>query len=134
MLTKRDHQYFAVATALAKTSNHFKAKLGAIIVHKNEIISTAVNAAKSHPIQKLYNIHRNIQITHNHIHAEIHSIIKTTNKQKLKGATIYVSRVKNDQAMGMARPCPACFRAIQDYGIKNIFYTTNNGYAQETII
>lgn len=31
----------------------------------------------------------------------------------------------------MARPCPACMSAIKELGIKNIYYTTDNGYAYE---
>lgn len=131
MFTKRDMQYFDVAVALAKTSPHFKNKLGAIIVLKNEVLSSATNLSKSHPMQKQYNFHRKIDIIHDHLHAEIHSIVKSPDKRKLRGATIYVSRVRNDQKLGMARPCPACFNALKDFGIKEIFYTTDTGFAQE---
>ena len=33
----------------------------------------------------------------------------------------------------MARPCPSCMAAIKDLGIKNIYYTTNDGYSYERL-
>ena len=33
----------------------------------------------------------------------------------------------------MARPCPACMAAIKDFGIKNIYYTTDDGMAYENV-
>ena len=135
MLSKRDMQYFAVATALAKVSTHHKAKLGAAIVSDREVISTATNVAKSHPIQRKYNYFRNMEgDNHQHfLHAEINAIIRVQDKRRLKGASIYVGRVCKDRVFAMARPCPACMKAIVDFGIKNIFYTTELGYAQEVI-
>ncbi len=41
---------------------------------------------------------------------------------------IYISYTNG---LGMARPCPACMAAIKELGIKNIYYTTDNGYAYE---
>lgn len=30
-------------------------------------------------------------------------------------------------------PCPSCMAAIKDLGIKDIFYTSNDGYVHERI-
>lgn len=135
MFSKRDIQYFDVATALAKVSTHHKAKLGAVIVQDREVVSTATNVAKSHPMQMKYNKLRNMEgDNHRHfIHAELNAIIKTTDKRKLKGASIYVSRICKSKEFGMARPCAACLQAIIDHGINHIFYTTDLGYAQEEL-
>jgi len=135
VFTKRDIKYFNFATDIAQDSEHYKCRLGAVIVQNGEIVSSAINIQKSHPMQKKYNVHRQMKGCnhHHHLHAEMHAILKTQNKDKLKGSTIYVSRIKDDGSIGMARPCPACLNAIIDFGIKNIFYTTNIGYAQEMI-
>lgn len=33
----------------------------------------------------------------------------------------------------MARPCASCMQAIKDLGIREIYYTTNDGYSYEKI-
>ena len=33
----------------------------------------------------------------------------------------------------MARPCPSCMAAIRDLGIRDIYYTTNDGYVYERL-
>lgn len=135
MLTKRDIQYFDVATTIARVSNHRKARLGAVIVSGRDVIAAAPNVNKSHPMQMRYNSFRNMEgDNHNHhLHAEMATIIRVPDKRKLDGASIYVSRVCKDREYGMARPCPACMQAIIDHGIKRIFYSTEYGFAQEVI-
>ena len=33
----------------------------------------------------------------------------------------------------MSRPCPSCMAAIKDLGIRNIYYTTDDGFSHEII-
>jgi len=33
----------------------------------------------------------------------------------------------------MARPCAGCMAAIRKFGIKNVYYTTDMGYAYERL-
>lgn len=47
---------------------------------------------------------------------------------------IYRNTRSNNNSYGMARPCPSCMAAIKDLGIKNIYYTTNEGYVHEKIL
>jgi tRNA(Arg) A34 adenosine deaminase TadA len=44
---------------------------------------------------------------------------------------LYVYRIRKTKEFGMARPCPSCMQAIKDFGIRTIFYTTDDGYAEE---
>ena len=46
---------------------------------------------------------------------------------------LYIYRARVDTEHGMARPCPACMAAIKDFGIKNIYYTTDDGMAYENV-
>ena len=39
----------------------------------------------------------------------------------------------NDTDFRISRPCPSCMAAIKDLGIKDIYYTTNDGFAHEKI-
>lgn len=41
--------------------------------------------------------------------------------------------LRKNQPYGMSRPCPSCMAAIKDLGIRNIYYTTNDGYIYERI-
>lgn len=140
MFTNRDHKFFDLAYAAANTSLHPKAKIGAVIVKRNDVISVGVNKyGKSHPLQKHYNTNRRffsteIAKSHN-IHAELDALIKVK-KRDIKGSTIYVSRVPYDSErhLGMCRPCPACMEALRDFEIERIFYTTDEGLAFELIV
>jgi tRNA(Arg) A34 adenosine deaminase TadA len=66
------------------------------------------------------------------LHAEISCInqIKNLNINFSK-VKLYIYRIRKDQPFGLARPCPSCMAAIKDLGIKNIYYTTNDGYSHE---
>ena len=46
---------------------------------------------------------------------------------------LYIYRIRKDQSFGLSRPCHSCMAAIKDLGIKDIYYTTNNGYAYKRI-
>ena len=68
------------------------------------------------------------------LHAEINCLNQIRhldiNFSKVK---LYIYRIRKDQPFGMARPCPSCMAAIKDLGIKNIYYTTNDGYSYERL-
>ena len=34
---------------------------------------------------------------------------------------------------GIARPCPSCMAAIRDIGIRDVYYTTDDGFAYERL-
>lgn len=68
------------------------------------------------------------------LHAEINCLNSIRyldiNFSKVK---LYIYRIRNDQPFGLSRPCPSCMAAIKDLGIKDLYYTTNDGYAHERI-
>ena len=45
----------------------------------------------------------------------------------------YIYGIRKDQPCGMADPCPSCMAAIRDLGIRDIYYTTNDGYVYERL-
>jgi cytidine deaminase len=68
-----------------------------------------------------------------YLHAEIHAIknaLKNIDVQELRKAKLVVLR-KKGVAYGLAKPCEGCMRAIAEFGIKSVTYTTDYGY--ETI-
>lgn len=62
------------------------------------------------------------------LHTEINCL--NSIKQKIK---LYIYRIKKHQSFVISRPCSSCMAAIKDLGIKNIYYTTNNGFVYKRI-
>lgn len=133
MLTKKQIKYFEVAKAVSATAD-FRAKIGAAIIIEGQVISVGTNIRKSHPLQQKYDRFRTEKpedIPH-YLHAEIAAIVRAKDYDLTK-AEIFVYRMNGDGRLGMCRPCPACMNAIKDFGIKTVAYTTNHGYAVETL-
>lgn len=115
-------RFFEVARTLCKHSNHPAYKHGAVIVHKNRIISSGFNRLKTSP-----------RSTHafQQIHAEMDAIFKS--RVDLKKCTMYITRETKDGRLAESRPCPACMEVIRASGIKKVFYSTNNGFKGEDV-
>lgn len=133
-----DYKYFNKARQIASISDYYKTHIGCIAVYQGAIIGIGYNQNKTHPVQKKYNKYRYM---YNNgcealpkLHAEINCLnfIKhmDINFSKVK---LYVYRIRKDQPFGMSRPCPSCMAAIKDLGIRDIYYTTNDGYVHEKI-
>lgn len=136
MLSKIDYKHFSKARQIAGISDFKKIHIGCVAVYQGQIIGLGCNANKTHPMQKFYNRYR--QQPDNllpKLHAEISCLnqIKHLNINFTK-VKLYIYRIRKDQPYGMARPCPSCMAAIKDLGIKNVYYTTDAGYAYEKII
>ena len=134
MLTKSDMNYFKKASKIAEISDFDKINIGCIAVYQGTIIGVGFNTNKTHPIQKKYNRYRNGEDFIPKLHAEINCLNSIRhldiNFTKVK---LYIYRKRKTAKYGMCRPCPSCMAAIKDLGIKNIYYTTNDGYVYERI-
>lgn len=114
---------------VAIKSNVGWARLASAIVNKNRIVSIGVNKIKTHPFQKRFASNKDAIF----LHAETGALcaaIKILNTNDLSDCDIYVCRMKHiDQnpefVYGMAKPCLGCSRAIVEFGIRNVFFTTN---------
>ena len=138
MITKSDYRYFDKAKHVAMVSDFPKIHVGCIAVYKGNIIGIGCNTNKTHPTQRYYNRFRipdgeDVSMTYMpKLHAEINCLnqLKHLDVNFLK-VKLYIYRLRNDRPFGMARPCPSCMAAIMDLGIRDIYYTTNEGYAYE---
>ena len=99
------------------------AHLSAIIVKGGKIVSIGRNKPKMNSYIKNRAHHENCAT----IHAEIDAIFKVRRKINLRGSDIYVARITKHGDHGMAAPCPMCMSTIKSYGIKRIYYTTQDG-------
>lgn len=135
MFTNNDKKFFDKAKKVSLISDFPKIHVGCVAVYHNKIIGFASNLSKTHPTQKYYNRFReNIGECDPKLHAEINCITSIKhmdiNFAKVK---LYIYRPRISLPTGMCRPCPSCMAAIKDLGIKNIFYTTDNGFAHEEL-
>lgn len=128
----------SVVRAAEANEEFASAKLAAAIVKKNRIISFGFNSKKTHPFQAKYA--RNDEAIY--LHAEIAAIknaLRHISVDDLCYTTLYIARVKktapfsNKLVWGLAKPCAGCARAISEFGIKNVVYTTNEHKVFECI-
>lgn len=128
----KQNKFFLEAKKYFELSTHRKARMGAVIVHGNKIISTGFNKEKTHPLQQHYNKFRNFKgYHHDHLHAEIDAIVSTPRLVEKKNLQIFIYRENKRGGLALCRPCAGCMKALKDYGINKIHYTTNHGYATE---
>jgi deoxycytidylate deaminase len=115
-----------LAIETAKTSPS-RRRIGAVLLKKSKIISTAVNLEKkSHPFQaklaKKVGLEPKI-----YLHAEVHALIRARDDAD----TIVVARVDSKGKLKNSRPCPCCTLALQEAGITKVYYSTDNGFLYE---
>lgn len=145
-LKKSDMRYFDLAVKEAMQSPFPRFHVGCVVVYKGHVISSAHNTNKSDTVQKKYNKYRRFnnenssKMINHAAHAEIKALKKIPYPMSIqidwKKVKIYVARVAPGlpRGYGMSRPCPGCMAYIKELGIREIYYTTDMGYAGERII
>lgn len=129
-------KYFRKAKQVATISDYRKIHVGCVAVYQGQIVGIGCNCNKTHPTQKFYNKYREqSDELLPKLHAEINCINQlkhlNINFSKVK---LYIYRIGNDREFRMCRPCPSCMAAIKDLGIRNIYYTTDDGFVHEKLM
>lgn len=141
-MTKTDQKYFRKARQIANVSDFKKIHVGCVAVYQGNIIGIGCNTNKTHPMQKYYNSHRINEPAYDYndtllpkLHAEMNCLnsIRHFDDIKFSKVKLYIFRSMITKAHGMARPCPSCMAAIKDLGIRNVYYTTDDGFAYENV-
>lgn len=140
MFSKGDMMFFDKAREAAEKSTYEPHHVGAVLVYHGNIIASASNSVKTSPVQKRYNrkyrvFRKGDKPINDSMHAEIACISSVKQDIDWRKAKLYVYRIcpGKKSGYGMARPCAACMSYIVDKGIRKIFYTTDDGFAQERI-
>lgn len=138
MFTKQQLKFFNRAAEVASESQFDVYHIGCIAVLKNRIIAASPNKLKTHPLQKAFDRYREFNCTSDpknihSLHAEISCLSMIKNDVNYKDIDLYIVRVLKSGNFGMSRPCSACMPCIIEKGIRNIFYSTNYGYAHEQL-
>ena len=140
--SKFDEHMFNKAREIAETSDFDHFHLGCVITYKHHIVGMASNSSKTHPTQKYYNhkyrkFRRGSKPCMHTIHAEIAALSSIPYpvgiQMDWKDVNVYIYRISvgKSSGHGLARPCMACEQALRKMGVKNIYYTTDYGYAYE---
>lgn len=112
-----------LAELAAYESDFTKYRVGAVVRNRTfTAVSWGTNKRKTHPAQSRHAKKVGMP-DRQFLHAEIDAIVK------FRGTpySIEVCRITKKGNYGMARPCPICYRAIQEAGIKWIYYTDGKG-------
>ena len=134
-MNKTDYKYFEKARKVALISDFKKTHVGCVAVYQGKIIGIGCNCNKTHTRQKIYNRYRiQSECLLPKLHAELNCINQIRNQNvNFSKVKMYVYRIRKDRPHGIARPCQPCRAAIKDLGIRNIYYTTDDGYSYERL-
>ena len=124
------HKHFSRLSSLVKVASCIpkvgSGRLAASVWLKNDMISIGINQLKTHPLQKRFcdNPHKEF------LHAETDAIAKASRllRGDLEGCFLYVARAKRSNRTfvpAMAKSCDGCKSCAHHFGIKGIFYTTD---------
>lgn len=103
----------------AKSSNAKPNVVAFALDKKGRLLSTGFNSyVKTHPYQKRCARKAGDQFKQ-YLHAEISAIIKA--KQQVH--SLVVIRISKAGDFMLAKPCPICYLAIGEAGIKNVYYS-----------
>lgn len=141
-------KYFELAKNSSKLSDYSKKNIhiGAVLVYKNKVIANGWNTNKTNPIQYRYNMYRQLNgneiddRTYNAdshlpcVHAEMKTLIDTKDINiDWSKVSIFIYR-ESDGKTRNCFPCPSCQKALKDRGIKNIYYTNENGFNYKNLL
>ena len=134
-MTKTEKSFFKAAKAMSELSDHQQHKHGAVVVDKHRVISSGYNSlTKCNSLQAKIDEKRFGVPCRGCVHAEVSALLPLIkNGVDLRRASIFVYREHKDHSLAMSRPCPGCMGLIKSLGLKKIYYTVENGYAEEIV-
>ena len=128
--TTREMRWYKQAKRESKKSTHDKAHVGAVIVIGNYVVSRGFNKTKTHPRQAKLDREQNYHCPNAKLHAEVSALLNS-GKVDLSNAEIYVYREDKHGNIANSKPCVSCTEALRVAGVREVFYTTTEGYAFE---
>lgn len=131
-------RFFDEAKKESYLSDYEGQHLGAVAVYADKfILARAHNSDKTNTTQFLYNRYRrkekpNIMNKPPRSHAETNLFRKIRYLDiDFSRVVVYIYRETADGKMAMAKCCPSCERLLRDLGVRDICYTTGEGYISE---
>lgn len=134
---KKINRYLDMAKEVSKYSDFTRQHLGAVAIYRGSLLATGYNTCKTSPLQKKYNHEREYMVeagfrNTNSTHAEVACLSKIRYLDiDFSKVRLYVYREHKNGVKALARPCPACQKMIKDMGVKEVWFTTENGFGYE---
>lgn len=118
------------AKAASELSDSPQHHLGAVLAYGNKVISVGWNSMKTNPLQKELNKQRNFDKedspNNGAVHAELACLLNVQYMDiNWSKAALYIYRQHKNGQPALAKPCKACMKAIQDKGIRKVYWTTD---------
>ena len=131
-MTKRERAHFGAAKAVSELSDH-RIPVGAVVTMGSRIISSGSNSqSRCHGLQAKLDKEMFGDESRGPRHAELDALLPLIRRGvDLSNAALYVYRQHKNGTLACARPCSRCEKLIRSAGLKRIFYTVENGIAQE---
>lgn len=137
-LRKADMRAFDEARKVAEMSDYPGFKIGCVLYYKGHIIGRGCNTNKTNPTQKRYNRYRKFNkspkpVRHSS-HAEVQAVrsVQYTVAQEIdwKKVKCYTYRISPGRTSGhgLSKPCESCEHLLKDLGVREFFYTLDDGY------
>ena len=92
------------------TDRKRKSFLGALAVRRDGVLVYSRNGSTLNPIG---------------VNPSMHAEARVLRKAGY-GSTIFVSRIRKDSSLGMAKPCTYCMAALKARGVETVYWTINN--------
>lgn len=105
---------FLAATAKIAMTSQYRFRIAAMIVKSGRVLGADVNQRKITAATPPNRVST---------HAEVRVIKNTRN---IRGATLYVARLRSEDIPALARPCGWCMQEILNSGINRVVFTTND--------
>lgn len=119
-MKKLNPNLIARCVAECTNSDYFQ-RIGAIIFKGKRIISQGHNSINRH-VNRIKPQYRKWQGT---IHAELAAVLDA--KQSVAGFDLLVTRLTAKGDLALAMPCECCEAYCRYVGIRNVYYSDNNG-------
>lgn len=131
-MTKRERAHFGAAKAVSNLSDH-RFHIGAVVTMGSRIISSGSNSqTKCHALQVKLDKEMFGGESKGPLHAEVSALLPLIRRGvDLSNASIYVYREHKNGVLACAKPCARCERLLRKIGIRRVFYTVENGIAEE---
>lgn len=114
-----------------------KTKMVSFVIYKGKILCFGVNSERTSPLQHYYRIKTHHGVNNNYVYDKLHSEIDCISHlprgfNDFKHAELVIISKMKDGNFRLAKPCPICRTMIDEYGFKNIYYTTyENKFVKE---
>ena len=114
------------------------ANVGCVIYYKGALIARGHNSNKTSPVQAKFNTYRYKNCGNRYLPAKNHAEITALKKIRwldidFSKIEVYTYRELKNGKIAMSRPCPSCMAFIKQLGVRKIFYTTEDGFAEERL-